>query len=106
MRCTSTNWRGRRTCRLTAVATQDKKAAKAFLKMTGGGTPVFEDIREFAKPGLCDVTVIATNTPLHRTHATMMIEAGQRVFLEKPLTGIWRVIARLPRCWSSSIRRR
>ena len=75
-------------CRLTAVATQDKKAAEAFLKMTGGETPVFEDIREFAKPGLCDVTVIATNTPLHRTHATMMIEAGQRVFLEKPLTGM------------------
>jgi len=79
-------------CRLTAVATQDKKAAEAFLKMTGGAkngnaAPVFEDIREFAKPGLCDVTVIATNTPLHRAHATMMIEAGQRVFLEKPLTG-------------------
>ncbi len=74
-------------CRLTAVATQDKKAAEAFLKMTGGTTPVFEDIREFTKPGLCDVTVIATNTPLHRAHATMMIEAGKRVFLEKPLTG-------------------
>ena len=69
-------------CRLSAVATQDKKAGEAFLKMTGGGTPVFEDIREFAKPGLCDVTVIATNTSLHRAHATMMIEAGKRVLLE------------------------
>jgi len=74
-------------CRLTAVATQDKKAAEAFLRMAGGTTPVFEDIREFAKPGLCDVTVIATNTQLHRAHASMMIATGQRVFLEKPLTG-------------------
>ena len=74
-------------CRLTAVATQDSKAAEAFLKMTGGTTPVFEDMESFKKAGVCDVSVIATNTPLHRAHASMMIEAGQRVFLEKPLTG-------------------
>jgi myo-inositol 2-dehydrogenase/D-chiro-inositol 1-dehydrogenase len=74
-------------CRLTAVATQDKKAAEAFLSMTGSGTPVFEDMDSFRSGGICDVSVIATNTPLHRAHALMMIEAGQRVFLEKPLTG-------------------
>jgi len=74
-------------CRLTAVATQDKNEADAFLKMTGGATPVFEDMESFRKAGVCDVSVIATNTPLHRAHALMMIEAGQRVFLEKPLTG-------------------
>jgi myo-inositol 2-dehydrogenase/D-chiro-inositol 1-dehydrogenase len=60
--------------------------------MTGGAkngnaVPVFEDMESFAKAGVCDVSVIATNTPLHRAHSLRMIEAGQRVFLEKPLTG-------------------
>lgn len=74
-------------CRLTCVSTTDRKAADTFLSLTGGTTPVFDDIAGLAKSGLCDVTVIATNTPLHRDHSLMMIQAGQRVFLEKPLTG-------------------
>jgi predicted dehydrogenase len=74
-------------CRLTAVSTIDKNAADRFQAMTGGSTPVINDIAALAKSALCDVTIIATNTPLHREHALMMIEAGQRVFLEKPLTG-------------------
>ena len=74
-------------CRLTAVSTIDKNAADRFLAMTGGSTPVINNIAALAKSDICDVTVIATNTPLHREHAMMMIGAGQRVFLEKPLTG-------------------
>lgn len=74
-------------CQLTAVSTLDENAAAAFLKMTGTATPVFDSIDALANSGLCDVTIIATNTPLHREHALTMIEAGQRVFLEKPLTG-------------------
>ena len=74
-------------CQLTAVSTIDKPAADRFLAMTGGSTPVVNDIAELAQSGLSDVTIIATNTPLHREHALMMIRAGQRVFLEKPLTG-------------------
>ena len=74
-------------CRLTCVSTTDRKAADTFLSLTGGSTPVFDDIEGLAKSGLCDVTVIATNTPLHREHSLMMIRRGQRVFLEKPLTG-------------------
>jgi myo-inositol 2-dehydrogenase/D-chiro-inositol 1-dehydrogenase len=74
-------------CRLTCVSTTDRKAADTFLSLTGGSTPVFDDIEGLAKSDLCDVTVIATNTPLHREHSLMMIQAGQRVFLEKPLTG-------------------
>jgi len=79
-------------CRLAAVSTVDKPAADRFLAMTnqstpGTSTPVFDSIDAMAKSGLCDVTVIATNTPLHREHALQMINAGQRVFLEKPLTG-------------------
>lgn len=74
-------------CKLACVATFDKPAAERFLAMTGAATPVFDDIAAMAASGLCDATVIATNTPLHREHALMMIGAGQRVFLEKPLTG-------------------
>jgi myo-inositol 2-dehydrogenase/D-chiro-inositol 1-dehydrogenase len=74
-------------CRLTAVSTIDKNAADRFLAMTGGSTPVINNIAALAKSDMSDVTVIATNTPLHREHALMMIEAGQRIFLEKPLTG-------------------
>ena len=74
-------------CRLTCVSTVDRPAADKFLAMTGADVPVFADIEQMAKARLCDATVIATNTPLHREHALTMIGMGQRVFLEKPLTG-------------------
>ena len=79
-------------CRLTCVSTTDRKAAENFLSITeasrtGASTPVFDDIEKLAGSGLCDIAVIATNTPLHREHALLMIEGGHRVFLEKPLTG-------------------
>ena len=74
-------------CRLTCVSTTDRNAADKFLSMTGASSPVFDDIGKLANSGLCDVAVIATNTPLHREHALLMIEGGHRVFLEKPLTG-------------------
>lgn len=74
-------------CQLTCVSTTDRHAADTFLSMNRAATPVFEDIDGLAKSGLCDVAVIATNTPLHREHALKLIGAGHRVFLEKPLTG-------------------
>jgi myo-inositol 2-dehydrogenase/D-chiro-inositol 1-dehydrogenase len=36
---------------------------------------------------VCDATVIVTPTDNHREHAAIMIAAGHRVLLEKPLTG-------------------
>ncbi len=74
-------------CRLTCVSTTDSKAADAFISMSGAAMPVFDDIDGLTKSGLCDVAVIATNTPLHREHALKSIGEGHRVFLEKPLTG-------------------
>jgi myo-inositol 2-dehydrogenase/D-chiro-inositol 1-dehydrogenase len=74
-------------CRLTSVSTTDAHAAEAFLSMSRTATPVFEDIDGLAKSDLCDVAVIATNTPLHRAHALKLIGADHRVFVEKPLTG-------------------
>jgi len=74
-------------CRLTCVSTTDPKTADVFHSLTGTSTPVFDNIEALAESGLIDAAVIATNTPLHREHALMMIRAGRRVFLEKPLTG-------------------
>jgi len=74
-------------CRLTSVATTNPASAAAFHSLTGASTPAFESIEALAESGHIDVAVIATNTPLHREHALMMIQAGHRVFLEKPLTG-------------------
>jgi myo-inositol 2-dehydrogenase / D-chiro-inositol 1-dehydrogenase len=74
-------------CQLTCVSTTDRQAANTFLSLSRATTPVFDDIDGLAKSDLCDVAVIATNTPLHRQHALRLIEKGHRVFLEKPLTG-------------------
>jgi myo-inositol 2-dehydrogenase/D-chiro-inositol 1-dehydrogenase len=74
-------------CRLTCVSTPDRRAADTFLSLSHAAMPVFDDIDGLAKSDLCDVAVIATNTPLHREHALKLINAGHRVFLEKPLTG-------------------
>lgn len=74
-------------CRLTCVSTTDPTSAATFHSLTGSTVPAFDNIEALAESGLIDVAVIATNTPLHREHALMMIQAGRRVFLEKPLTG-------------------
>jgi len=74
-------------CELTCVSTVDESAAARFLALSGTETPVFKDIDAMAAAGLCDAVVIATNTNLHREHTLLMIGAGCRVFLEKPLTG-------------------
>jgi myo-inositol 2-dehydrogenase/D-chiro-inositol 1-dehydrogenase len=74
-------------CRLTCVATTNPASAAAFHSLTGASTPAFDSIEALAESGHIDVAVIATNTPLHREHALTMIQAGHRVFLEKPLTG-------------------
>jgi myo-inositol 2-dehydrogenase/D-chiro-inositol 1-dehydrogenase len=74
-------------CHLTCVSTTDRKAADTFLSLSRSTAPVFDNVDALAESELCDVAVIATNTPLHRDHALKLIEAGHRVFLEKPLTG-------------------
>jgi predicted dehydrogenase len=74
-------------CRLACVATTDQHAADSFISMTGTSAPVFGSIDALAESRLSDVVIIATNTELHREHTLLMARAGQRIFLEKPLTG-------------------
>lgn len=74
-------------CTLAAVSSVEKSRAELFLGMSGARVPVFESIEALEASGLCDVSVIATNTELHRLHALLMIRREHRVLLEKPLTG-------------------
>src|ERR1039458_7285357 len=53
-------------CRLTCISATDQKSADAFHSLSGTATPFFDNIEALAKSGLCDVAIIATNTPLHR----------------------------------------
>jgi myo-inositol 2-dehydrogenase/D-chiro-inositol 1-dehydrogenase len=79
--------RGSDGCELAAVAELDVERARRFNDEIGREIPIFPSIEELAKAGICDATVIVTPTDKHREHAAMMIAAGNRVLLEKPLTG-------------------
>lgn len=74
-------------CELAALAEIDIERARRFNAEIGGQVPIFSSLEELAKAGVCDVTVIVTPTDNHREHAAIMIAAGHRVLLEKPLTG-------------------
>jgi myo-inositol 2-dehydrogenase / D-chiro-inositol 1-dehydrogenase len=72
---------------LAAVADIDVERARRFTAEIGQDIPIFSSVKELAKAGVCDATVIVTPTDNHREHAAMMLAAGHRVLLEKPLTG-------------------
>lgn len=74
-------------CQLAALAELDRDRADRFLAEIGQDIPVFGSIQELARANVCDATVIVTPTENHRDHAALMIGAGHRVLLEKPLTG-------------------
>src|SRR5690349_15206085 len=74
-------------CELAAVAEVDPERARRFTQDIGRQVPIFPSVDELAKAGVCDATVIATPTDDHREHAALLIKAGHRVLLEKPLTG-------------------
>jgi myo-inositol 2-dehydrogenase/D-chiro-inositol 1-dehydrogenase len=74
-------------CRLTALVDADAARAESFAREHACGARVLHSVAELAASGLCDAVAIATPTEKHREHATALIAAGMRVFLEKPLTG-------------------
>jgi myo-inositol 2-dehydrogenase/D-chiro-inositol 1-dehydrogenase len=75
------------TCQLAAVAEINADRASCFLNEIGHEVPVFSSIEELARSGACDATVVVTPTDAHHEHAAILIAAGQRVLVEKPLTG-------------------
>jgi myo-inositol 2-dehydrogenase/D-chiro-inositol 1-dehydrogenase len=74
-------------CSLAALVDIDPVRACRFGAEVGGNVPVFSSVAEFASSGICEATVIVTPTGTHRETAEALIAAGQRVLLEKPLTG-------------------
>src|SRR5581483_8676749 len=75
------------TCELAAVADLNRERASSVLTEMGADVPIFGSIEEMVSARVADATVIVTPTEYHRAHARLAIEAGQRVLLEKPLTG-------------------
>ncbi|MBI3210841.1 MAG: Gfo/Idh/MocA family oxidoreductase, partial [Candidatus Solibacter usitatus] len=65
-----------------ARATAEKMRARQKTELS-----VFSSVEEMAASGLCDATIIATPTDAHQSSASILVKAGQRVLLEKPLTG-------------------
>lgn len=74
-------------CELAAIADLDVERARAVAADIGSEARVFSSIAGLAQAGVCDATVIVTPTESHRAHAALMIGAGHRVMVEKPLTG-------------------
>jgi myo-inositol 2-dehydrogenase/D-chiro-inositol 1-dehydrogenase len=74
-------------CELAAIADLDVGRARGVARDIGCDVPIFSSIDELAEAGICNATVIVTPTEDHRAHAELMIRAGHRVMLEKPLTG-------------------
>lgn len=74
-------------CELTGVVDANPERRRKFAEEYGSGVPVMSSVEELAAAKICQATVIVTPTENHREHATRLIAAGQRVLVEKPLTG-------------------
>ena len=74
-------------CELAAITDSDPKRISEFREATNCAAPSFASVQELAESGICQATFVVTPTAKHREHATALIRAGQRVLVEKPLTG-------------------
>jgi predicted dehydrogenase len=74
-------------CRVAALVDIDTAKAKRFAERSGCQAPILASVGELAASGLCSSTMIVTPTERHREHAALLVNAGHRVLLEKPLTG-------------------
>src|ERR1051326_517950 len=75
------------TCELAALVDQDVAVARRYAAEIGSEAPGFGSPEEIIRAGVSNATVIATPPPHHRQTASTLLAAGQRVLLEKPLTG-------------------
>ena len=74
-------------CALAAIVDADTARARKAAADLGAGAAVFASIAELLAAGAAEASIVATPTGSHRDHATQLIAGGQRVLLEKPLTG-------------------
>ncbi|HLJ44386.1 MAG TPA: Gfo/Idh/MocA family oxidoreductase [Bryobacteraceae bacterium] len=75
------------TCVLAALVDRDVERARRWAAEHGSDAMVFGSVDELAHSGAAEATVIVTPTENHRQHAARLIASGQRILLEKPLTG-------------------
>ena len=74
-------------CRLVAVVDTDPARLKSFVAERGYTGRTFSSIEEYLVADICRSTMVVTPTVHHRPHAMVLVRAGHRVLLEKPLTG-------------------
>jgi myo-inositol 2-dehydrogenase/D-chiro-inositol 1-dehydrogenase len=74
-------------CSLAALVDIDAERARQVAATLDCDLPVFTSLQELVKAGVSDATVVVTPTGSHRENTATLIAAGQRVLLEKPLTG-------------------
>jgi predicted dehydrogenase len=74
-------------CELVALADATPDRARAVAQELGCNVPLFGSVEELARAKTCDAVVLVTPTDMHREHASVLIENGHRVLMEKPLTG-------------------
>lgn len=74
-------------CKLAALVDSDTARAKQWAADNQVSAPIFDSTEALAAAKIVDATVIVTPTHGHRNHASTLVKAGQRVLLEKPLTG-------------------
>jgi myo-inositol 2-dehydrogenase/D-chiro-inositol 1-dehydrogenase len=75
------------TCTLAAIVDLDLERARRCADDLREKIPVFSSIQELLASGVSQASVLVTPTDQHRHHAAQLVAAGQRVLLEKPLTG-------------------
>lgn len=73
-------------CKLTALVDSDVARAKQVAANLSPYLKVFASVEELIASGVANASVVCTPTDCHQDHAGKLIEAGQRVLLEKPMT--------------------
>jgi myo-inositol 2-dehydrogenase/D-chiro-inositol 1-dehydrogenase len=74
-------------CELVALADLDTARAEQVAQRIGSKAPIYPSLAELGKARCCDAVVLVTPTENHFEHASLLIKAGHRVLMEKPLTG-------------------
>lgn len=74
-------------CVLSAIVDVEIGRARRVAAELGSNIAVFPSIRELLASGTAQASVLVTPTDNHHANAAELIEGGQRVLMEKPLTG-------------------
>ena len=74
-------------CVLSAVVDAEIDRARRVAADLGGNIAVFSSIQDLLASKTSEASVVVTPTDSHREHAEQLVAGGQRVLLEKPLTG-------------------